>query len=33
MFGHNQGAQALYEKVGYSVTSITMAKQVGAADG
>ena len=32
-FGHNQGAQALYEKVGYSVTSITMAKQVGAADG
>ena len=33
VFGHNQGAQALYEKVGYSVTSITMAKQVGAADG
>ena len=32
VFGHNQGAQALYEKVGYSVTSITMAKQVGAAD-
>jgi RimJ/RimL family protein N-acetyltransferase len=33
VFGLNQGAQALYEKVGYSVTSITMAKQVGAADG
>jgi RimJ/RimL family protein N-acetyltransferase len=33
VFGHNQGAQTLYEKVGYSVTSITMAKQVGAADG
>ena len=33
VFGHNQGAQALYAKVGYSVTSITMAKQVGAADG
>jgi RimJ/RimL family protein N-acetyltransferase len=33
VFGHNQGAQALYEKVGYSVTSITMTKQVGAADG
>ena len=33
VFGHNQGAQALYEKVGYSVTSITMAKQVGAAEG
>ena len=33
VFGHNQGAQALYEKVGYSVTSITMAKQIGAADG
>jgi RimJ/RimL family protein N-acetyltransferase len=33
VFGHNQGTQALYEKVGYSVTSITMAKQVGAADG
>jgi RimJ/RimL family protein N-acetyltransferase len=33
VFGHNQGAQALYEKVGYRVTSITMAKQVGAADG
>ena len=33
VFGHNQGAQALYDKVGYSVTSITMAKQVGAADG
>jgi RimJ/RimL family protein N-acetyltransferase len=33
VFGYNQGAQALYEKVGYSVTSITMAKQVGTADG
>jgi RimJ/RimL family protein N-acetyltransferase len=33
VFGHNQGAQTLYEKVGYSLTSITMAKQVGAADG
>ena len=33
VFGHNQGAQALYEKVGHSVTSIPMAKQVGAADG
>jgi RimJ/RimL family protein N-acetyltransferase len=33
VFGLNQGAQALYEKVGYSVTSITMAKLVGAAEG
>jgi GNAT superfamily N-acetyltransferase len=31
--GHYHGAQALYEKVGYDVTSITMAKQVGAGDG
>jgi len=28
VFGHNHGAQALYEKVGYSVTSITMAKPI-----
>jgi RimJ/RimL family protein N-acetyltransferase len=28
VFGHNQGAQALYEKVGYGVTSITMAKPI-----
>jgi RimJ/RimL family protein N-acetyltransferase len=26
VFGHNHGARALYEKVGYNVTSITMAK-------
>jgi RimJ/RimL family protein N-acetyltransferase len=29
VFGHNQGARALYEKVGYKETSITMAKQMG----
>jgi RimJ/RimL family protein N-acetyltransferase len=28
VFGHNHGAQALYEKVGYNVTSITMAKPI-----
>lgn len=28
VFGHNHGAQALYEKVGYKVTSITMAKPI-----
>ena len=28
VFGHNHGAQALYEKVGYNVTSITMAKHL-----
>jgi ribosomal protein S18 acetylase RimI-like enzyme len=28
VFGHNYGAQALYEKEGYSVTSITMAKPI-----
>ena len=33
VFGHNRGARALYEKLGYKITSITMAKQVGAADG
>jgi RimJ/RimL family protein N-acetyltransferase len=29
VFGHNQGAQALYEKLGYTPTSIVMAKPVG----
>ena len=33
VFGHNHGARALYEKLGYNETSITMAKRVGAADG
>jgi RimJ/RimL family protein N-acetyltransferase len=33
VFGHNHGARALYEKMGYNETSITMAKRVGAADG
>ncbi len=28
VFGHNHGAQALYEKMGYNVTSITMAKHL-----
>jgi RimJ/RimL family protein N-acetyltransferase len=28
VFGHNRGARALYEKMGYSETSITMAKPV-----
>jgi RimJ/RimL family protein N-acetyltransferase len=28
VFGHNHGAQALYKKTGYNVTSITMAKAV-----
>ena len=28
VFGHNRGAQALYDKVGYRVTSITMAKPI-----
>ncbi|MBA3616939.1 MAG: GNAT family N-acetyltransferase [Rubrobacteraceae bacterium] len=28
VFGHNHGAQALYEKVGYTVTNITMAKPI-----
>ncbi len=28
VFGHNHGAQALYEKMGYNVTSITMAKPI-----
>jgi hypothetical protein len=33
VFGHNHGARALYEKMGYNKTSITMAKQIGAGDG
>ena len=28
VFGHNDGARALYEQMGYGVTSITMAKPV-----
>jgi RimJ/RimL family protein N-acetyltransferase len=28
VFGHNQGARALYQKVGYKETSITMAKPI-----
>jgi ribosomal protein S18 acetylase RimI-like enzyme len=28
VFGHNQGARALYEKVGYKEMSITMAKPI-----
>ena len=28
VFGHNRGAQALYEKLGYNIMSITMAKPV-----
>ena len=28
VFGHNQGARALYEKLGYTATSIVMAKPV-----
>jgi len=33
VFGHNHGARALYEKMEYNETSITMARQVGAEDG
>jgi RimJ/RimL family protein N-acetyltransferase len=33
VFGHNHGARALYEKMDYNETSITMAKQVDAGDG
>ena len=33
VFGHNHGARALYEKMAYNETSITMAKQVGVGDG
>jgi RimJ/RimL family protein N-acetyltransferase len=29
VFGHNHGARALYEKLGYTTTSIVMAKPVG----
>lgn len=29
VFGHNHAARALYEKVGYSVTNVNMAKQLG----
>ena len=32
VFGHNDGARALYEQMGYGVTSIIMAKQVRAED-
>ena len=28
VFGHNRGAQALYEKLGYNIMSITMAKPI-----
>jgi ribosomal protein S18 acetylase RimI-like enzyme len=28
VFGHNHAAQALYEKAGYGVTGISMAKQI-----
>jgi RimJ/RimL family protein N-acetyltransferase len=33
VFGHNHGARALYEKMNYNETSITMAKQVVASNG
>ena len=33
VFGHNYGARALYEKMGFNETSITMVKQVCAGDG
>lgn len=33
VFGHNHGARALYEKLGYTATSIVMAKPVGPEDG
>lgn len=32
VFGHNEGARALYEQMGYGVTSIIMAKQLRAKD-
>ena len=32
VFGHNHGARALYEKLGYKPTSIVMAKPVGTED-
>ena len=33
VFGHNHGARALYEKMDYNETSITMAKKIDAGDG
>jgi RimJ/RimL family protein N-acetyltransferase len=33
VFGHNHGARALYEKLGYTATSIVMAKPVNSEDG
>ena len=33
VFGHNHGARALYEKLGYTPTSIVMAKRVSREDG
>jgi RimJ/RimL family protein N-acetyltransferase len=33
VFGHNHGARNLYEKLGYNITSITMAKPVHAEQG
>jgi ribosomal protein S18 acetylase RimI-like enzyme len=33
VFGHNHGARALYEKMGYNETSITMAKPIHAEQG
>jgi ribosomal protein S18 acetylase RimI-like enzyme len=32
VFGHNRGARALYEKLGYTATSIIMAKPVSSED-
>ena len=32
VFGHNRGARALYEKLGYTATSIIMAKPVSSVD-
>ncbi|QIN83103.1 GNAT family N-acetyltransferase [Rubrobacter tropicus] len=29
VFGHNPGARALYEKVGYEITSVNMVKRLG----
>ena len=33
VFGHNHGARALYEKLGYTATSINMAKPLSSDDG
>jgi RimJ/RimL family protein N-acetyltransferase len=33
VFGHNHGARSLYEKLGYTPTSIVMAKPVSSEDG